>query len=62
LEKQLLEAMDLIFEEGNPAGVKAMFEVLGVCRAHVRLPLVEASDDLKTRIASCVRALEQIQA
>ncbi|MCX2719377.1 4-hydroxy-tetrahydrodipicolinate synthase [Lentiprolixibacter aurantiacus] len=62
LEKQLLQAMDLIFQEGNPAGIKAMFEVLGLCGAGVRLPLVEASDSLKARIAECVRTLEQIQA
>ena len=61
-EKQLQEAMALIFQEGNPAGIKAMFEVLGVCKAHVRLPLVEASDVLKSRIEACVKALEQIKA
>lgn len=61
-EKRLLEAMDLIFQEGNPAGVKAMFEVLGLCKAKVRLPLVEASGELKTQIADCVRNLEKIRA
>ena len=61
-EKLLTEAMDLIFQEGNPAGIKAMFEVLEVCRTHVRLPLVEASEGLKTRIEECVKTLEQIQA
>ncbi|MCE2611917.1 4-hydroxy-tetrahydrodipicolinate synthase [Flavobacteriaceae bacterium D16] len=61
-EKQLLEAMDLIFQEGNPCGIKAMFEILGICNAGVRLPLVEASTALKARIAGCVRTLEQIQA
>ena len=61
-EKQLLEAMDLIFQEGNPAGIKAMFEVLGLCKAGVRLPLVEASAALKARIARYVSSLEKIQA
>ena len=61
-EKHLLEAMDLIFQEGNPAGIKAMFEVLGVCKACVRLPLVEATAALKTRINGYVRTLEQLQA
>lgn len=61
-EKRLLQAMDLIFQEGNPAGIKAMFEVLGICKARVRLPLVEGSDELKIRIEQCVRTLEQIQA
>ncbi len=61
-EKRLIEAMDLIFQEGNPAGVKAMFEVLGLCKASVRLPLVEAPPALKSRIKECVRTLEQIRA
>lgn len=42
--------MELIFEEGNPAGIKAIFEILGLSTAKVRLPLVEASVDLKARI------------
>ena len=42
--------MDMIFEEGNPAGIKAIFELLGLSSAKVRLPLVEASDALKSRL------------
>jgi 4-hydroxy-tetrahydrodipicolinate synthase len=60
-EKLLLQAMHLIFQEGNPAGVKAMLEVLGLCKAHVRLPLVEASVELKTGIKACIRTLEKMQ-
>ena len=44
LHFDLLEMMDLIFVEGNPAGVKAALELEGICSKEVRLPLVELSE------------------
>lgn len=38
--------VELIFREGNPAGVKALLEREGICGSQVRLPLVRASADL----------------
>ncbi|CAZ98904.1 4-hydroxy-tetrahydrodipicolinate synthase [Zobellia galactanivorans] len=52
---ELQEGMGLIFKEGNPAGIKAIFEVLGLSGASVRLPLIEASDSLKKNIANFVK-------
>lgn len=48
---KLMEIIDLIFEEGNPAGVKAVFKMLGLTSDTVRLPLVEASTGLTEKIA-----------
>lgn len=42
--------LELLFKEGNPAGVKAAMEHLNLCAAHVRLPLVEASQSLKAEL------------
>lgn len=42
----ILNPMQLNFVEGNPAGVKAMLELQGICSRKVRLPLAEASDQL----------------
>lgn len=56
LHESLLPGMKLIFEEGNPAGIKAILENLGLCNALVRLPLVEASEGLKARLANFVKA------
>ncbi len=50
LHYKLAPAIDMIFAEGNPAGIKAVFETLGICDATVRLPLVEASTELKQQI------------
>ncbi|MBB6610049.1 4-hydroxy-tetrahydrodipicolinate synthase [Pontibacter sp. Tf4] len=40
----------LMYEEGNPVGVKALLERFGVCEAAVRLPLVEATAGLRDRL------------
>jgi len=50
LHFKLMDVTSMIFEENNPAGIKAVFDGLGLCHAAVRLPLVEASDSLKARI------------
>ncbi len=40
----LLEIMNLLFVEGNPAGVKAALALQNICSKEVRLPLVELSE------------------
>ncbi len=47
---KLLEINGPMYIEGNPVGIKYALEVLGVCQAHVRLPLAEASAGLQARI------------
>lgn len=39
-----------LYAEGNPVGVKACLEMLGICKAVVRLPLVEASNTIKNEL------------
>ena len=58
LQDQLFNGMQLIFEEGNPSGIKAMLQVIGICDAYVRLPLVEASAALKTRISEYMEGMK----
>ena len=50
LHYQLLDLVNLLFEEGNPVGIKALMECLGICSKQVRLPLVSASAYLKERM------------
>ena len=47
---RLLPAINMLFEEGNPAGVKGFLHAKGICTPFVRLPLVAASDTLMQRI------------
>ncbi|CAL2083720.1 4-hydroxy-tetrahydrodipicolinate synthase [Tenacibaculum sp. 190524A05c] len=54
LQYKVADSIDLIFEEGNPAGIKAMLQKLGVSEDAVRLPLVKASESLQTRISDFI--------
>lgn len=56
LHYRLMDVIDYIFEENNPAGIKAVLEALNLCESAVRLPLVEASSALKTKIAEFIKA------
>ncbi|HLV93145.1 MAG TPA: dihydrodipicolinate synthase family protein, partial [Aequorivita sp.] len=47
---KIAPAIDYIFQEGNPAGIKAVFKMLEICNDTVRLPLVGVSDDLRRKI------------
>ena len=48
---------ELIFREGNPAGVKALLSLMGICSSSVRLPLVEASQSLVADLRQSLEAL-----
>lgn len=54
---QLMEVIDLIFSENNPAGIKAVLNTLNICSNEVRLPLVKASAKLQQEIANFVKNL-----
>ena len=46
IQFQLIEAMKLIFKEGNPVGIKALLKQKNICTDIVRLPLVSATEHL----------------
>jgi 4-hydroxy-tetrahydrodipicolinate synthase len=46
----LFDLTNLLFAEGNPAGIKALLNLRGVCGDTVRLPLVSASSELRTQL------------
>jgi 4-hydroxy-tetrahydrodipicolinate synthase len=51
---RILPGIQLIFKEGNPAGIKAMLHHKGICKPYVRLPLVKASNELQKKISTFV--------
>lgn len=51
---KMMDIVDYIFEENNPAGIKTVLQELGICKNDVRLPLVKASEALQARIAKFV--------
>jgi 4-hydroxy-tetrahydrodipicolinate synthase len=46
----LTDSIDMIFEQGNPAGIKEVFKSLGLSENTVRLPLVNVDDNLANRL------------
>jgi 4-hydroxy-tetrahydrodipicolinate synthase len=44
-----------LYAEGNPTGVKACLELLGICKSVVRPPLVGASDAIKNKLKSLMK-------
>ncbi|MFC6877947.1 4-hydroxy-tetrahydrodipicolinate synthase [Flavobacterium myungsuense] len=46
----LLDSIDMIFEQGNPAGIKEIFKSLGLSENTVRLPLVNVDENLASRL------------
>jgi 4-hydroxy-tetrahydrodipicolinate synthase len=49
------ECIDMIFEQGNPAGIKEVFQSLGIADSFVRLPLVKVDEFLRERIDQFVK-------
>lgn len=50
LHYRIMPSIDLIFAEGNPAGIKALLHSKKSCENVVRLPLVKSSDKLLREI------------
>ncbi len=47
---ELLDINPLMYEEGNPVGIKEVLRLMSICENHVRLPLLKASEGLSSRI------------
>lgn len=58
ISNQLLPAIELLFKEGNPAGIKAVSKLKNLSSDEVRLPLVKASKDLTTALQPFVEKLD----
>jgi 4-hydroxy-tetrahydrodipicolinate synthase len=57
LHYMLSDSIDMIFEQGNPAGIKEVFALLGISENVVRLPLVTVNEDLSNRLLSFVKKM-----
>jgi 4-hydroxy-tetrahydrodipicolinate synthase len=57
LHYRLLDYIGALFEEGSPSGIKAALQIMGLCSDEVRLPLISASDGLKSRLSRLMKAI-----
>ena len=58
LHYKITDAIDMIFEQGNPAGIKQVHYSMGLSENTVRLPLVAVDDDLASRIDTFVKKID----
>ncbi|MDR0559684.1 MAG: 4-hydroxy-tetrahydrodipicolinate synthase [Prevotellaceae bacterium] len=54
---KLIEIIDLLFIEGNPAGIKAAMEIKGLIKNELRLPLVKSSEILYEKLKEAYKKL-----
>jgi 4-hydroxy-tetrahydrodipicolinate synthase len=57
LHYEIADSIDMIFEQGNPAGIKHIFKELGLCGDTLRLPLVNINADLAARLSAFVKKI-----
>ena len=58
VETKLKPAMKMLFEEGNPTGVKSALYAKGLIQPYLRLPMIIGSDDLIERLRVAVNENE----
>ncbi len=60
LHYKLADCIDMIFEQGNPAGIKEVFKHLGISENTVRLPLVNVNQNLSDRIKTFISGMNSL--
>ena len=61
LHYAMLRMNQLIFADGNPAGIKSLMHHIGLCHNVLRLPLVEANESVQEAIREEWKTLKGIQ-
>lgn len=56
LHYKLTDITEQLFADGNPAGIKAVLELKDICKAHLRLPLVNVNKDTQRTLEKLVKA------
>lgn len=56
----LADSIDMIFEQGNPAGIKEVFKAMGLAENTVRLPLVNVDENLANRLKAFVTKISNM--
>ncbi len=58
LHYSLLETMEQLFADGNPAGVKKALSVLNIAEENLRLPLVKVNDEVARKLENLIQKME----
>ncbi|AWU39553.1 4-hydroxy-tetrahydrodipicolinate synthase [Blattabacterium punctulatus] len=54
---EIFNMIYLIYEEGNPTGIKTFLEIIGICSSYVRLPLLSGTPNLKKKMQLLLKKL-----
>jgi len=54
---QLLEIISTLFADGNPGGIKAALDKLGICGNNLRLPLVKVNKSVNYKLSVLIDEL-----
>jgi 4-hydroxy-tetrahydrodipicolinate synthase len=55
LHYKLNEITELLFADGNPAGIKAVLEIMDICSSNLRLPLVKVNKSTYNALEEMVK-------
>lgn len=55
LHYELLDAMNLIFADGSPGGIKVILEALNICGVDVRMPLSDVSVSVREKLLKSIK-------
>ncbi|WP_185878161.1 4-hydroxy-tetrahydrodipicolinate synthase [Blattabacterium cuenoti] len=56
----ILDMMYLIYEEGNPTGIKTLLNIMGLCKPYVRLPLLVGTSSLNKKVENCLKKINML--
>jgi 4-hydroxy-tetrahydrodipicolinate synthase len=59
VHEKLLPFSNAIFDEGNPTGIKAALEIMGICKNNLRLPLVKSSKQLYSKLQTIINNIDK---
>lgn len=57
IQFRFIESVELLFAEGNPAGIKAFLSIMNICQNNLRLPLVPVSKTISSKIQKVLEEL-----
>jgi 4-hydroxy-tetrahydrodipicolinate synthase len=55
IQERFLDFDTLLYVESNPVGIKMVCEIRGICDGRVRLPLVKATDGLRSQLIESMK-------
>lgn len=59
VHEKLLPFSNAIFDEGNPTGIKAALEIMGICQNNLRYPLIKSSKQLYSKLQTIINNIDK---